>query len=932
MSSTKKLLAILLILTVMTQFSPAIAISKIAKETNSGYTISYNLSESDDQDVMFSKRISMFIGQSLQFKQKMFKNVKDANAVIYSSSDPDIVTVDENGLVTALSPGTATLTLVSAEDENIGDGCTIMVHEPESINRLEYIEQVKNKNISKNGALSHSLPNQSTSNIKGSGAMGTQSVSSMGAPTGSPVVFINDASELQAINEDLLGHYVLADDIDLDGVDFESIGSESEPFEGTFDGNGYTIYNLVSYWFSCGLFAFTNEAVITNVTLSSAEVYCYDWEMGAGALAGSVTGGLIDSCFADGEIFGYFAGGLVGISNGVSILNSGTNIVMDSYDIGGGLIGACFSSMVSNCYSEGSVHSFSKDSGIAGGLIGVVYGSEILRSYASGNVSGKDNSGGLIGEGYDASIVENCYAIEVYGQQEYESVSLVGAAEGITIKNSFIAGLDSLDSVDGGLFASGDPEITNSYFKSVFSGISTPGSYARTDSELKQKSTFVGWDFVSIWGINEGQGYPYLRNQSEIYEFTWPESFITGQLLVCMNNTVPEIDIGMFPGVEIVSIHDLTDISEYVDNSIAWNYTGRQILLVELALYGEEDVEQLMREAIDTLISNPAVAYAEPNPIGSACAAADKPDTDGLWGIEKIKADLAWVTTTGSHNVLIGVLDSGVDHEHPGLAGNINESLGYNFLYNNPFWWYETTDPTDDFGHGTSVSGILGATGLNGKGVQGVSPSVTIIPLKIWDSSGIGSAAEFIAALTYAEYMQIPVLNLSGGWTGSPLRSMKEAIEAYSGLLIAAAGNKANDNDNPDFAFYPASFNCENIISVAASDQDDLIADFSGYGAVTVDLTAPGSDILSTADYWLWDNGLGWYTEAGYEMFSGTSTAVAHVSGAAALVLSEYPGLNAAVIKAVILDGADYCLGLDGLVKTNGRLNVYEALVLAGML
>jgi subtilisin family serine protease len=175
--------------------------------------------------------------------------------------------------------------------------------------------------------------------------------------------------------------------------------------------------------------------------------------------------------------------------------------------------------------------------------------------------------------------------------------------------------------------------------------------------------------------------------------------------------------------------------------------------------------------------------------------------------------------------------------------------------------------------------------------------------------------------------MGIPILNLSGGWTGiGDFQAMRDAVEAYSGLLVAAAGNEGNDNDAPGTAYYPAALDCANIISVAASNQNDELCGFSGYGALTVDLAAPGSDILSTVDYWLWSIEEGWYTEPGYEAFSGTSAAAPHVAGAAALLKSVDPGLSTADIKAAILGNVDYCAGLDGLVLTNGRLNVYAAL------
>jgi hypothetical protein len=155
---------------------------------------------------------------------------------------------------------------------------------------------------------------------------------------------------------------------------------------------------------------------------------------------------------------------------------------------------------------------------------------------------------------------------------------------------------------------------------------------------------------------------------------------------------------------------------------------------------------------------------------------------------------------------------------------------------------------------------------------------------------------------------------------------MREAVDAYSGLIVAAAGNDGADNDDPAAAYYPASFDAENIISVAASGPDDELYEYSNYGAATVDLAAPGSEILSTVDYWLWDYDAGWYTEYGYEALSGTSTAVPHVAGTAALLKALAPELSAAQIKAAILNTTDHSAALEGALLTEGRLNTYAAL------
>ena len=236
----------------------------------------------------------------------------------------------------------------------------------------------------------------------------------------------------------------------------------------------------------------------------------------------------------------------------------------------------------------------------------------------------------------------------------------------------------------------------------------------------------------------------------------------------------------------------------------------------------------------------------------------------------------------------------------------------------------------DDNDHGTHVAGTIGAVGDNDEGVVGVCWDVTIVPLKIWDSGGNGSLAALISALAYAESIEIPILNISGRWNkewwpDTNLKAMYEAVEAYSGVLVAAAGNEGHNNDKKygyspvwwDYGYYkayPASFDLENIISVAASEENDNLWSASNYGVKTVDLAAPGTNILSTVryhDYFAWP---------------GTSLAAPHVAGTAALLKAFKPDLSTAEIKAAILENVDVGSDFTGKLLTNGRLNAFKAL------
>jgi subtilisin family serine protease len=268
--------------------------------------------------------------------------------------------------------------------------------------------------------------------------------------------------------------------------------------------------------------------------------------------------------------------------------------------------------------------------------------------------------------------------------------------------------------------------------------------------------------------------------------------------------------------------------------------------------------------------------------------------------LETISAPLAWDSSTGRNDVVVGVVDSGVDYNHPDINMWVsqNELYGWNFL--------DTHDDTmDRTGHGTHVSGIIGAVGNNAIGTVGVCWNIQIASLKV--GNHVFNLASAIAAIDYANINNITILNNSwGGRYDSP--GLKYAIELYNGLFVASVGNYGMDNDiYPD---YPASYDCDNIIAVAASNPYNELAPFSNYGATKVHIAAPGTDILSLVP------------DGGYDYKSGTSTAAPFVSGAAALLKSYKPELTPLEIKSIILSSVDKCPNLYGKILTGGVLNI----------
>lgn len=277
-----------------------------------------------------------------------------------------------------------------------------------------------------------------------------------------------------------------------------------------------------------------------------------------------------------------------------------------------------------------------------------------------------------------------------------------------------------------------------------------------------------------------------------------------------------------------------------------------------------------------------------------------------LWGMRKINAPAAWNCFTGSCDVVVGVIDSGIDYNHPDIncnmwtAPNPRSVHGFDFYSNN-------NCPMDQTGHGTHVAGTIGAIGNNFIGVTGVCWNVKMAALKIGGNSRRVDVVAAIEAIQYADENNIPILNNSWGGRGYS-QALKYVIDQYDGLFIAAAGNDGMDNDL--IPTYPASYDSDHIISVAALNRDNVLASFSNFGAKSVDVAAPGAEILSTD------------LKGRYTFMNGTSMAAPHVAGAAALLKGYMPDLTALEIKEIILSSVTRLPSLDCKVSTGGILNV----------
>jgi len=349
-----------------------------------------------------------------------------------------------------------------------------------------------------------------------------------------------------------------------------------------------------------------------------------------------------------------------------------------------------------------------------------------------------------------------------------------------------------------------------------------------------------------------------------------------------------------------------------------------------------------VHDAIRMYRNNPNVLYAEPDYIVQVTGVPNDPFFSTQWNLQNngqnggtvgadIHATQAWNITTGNAGVVVAVLDTGVDYNHIDLASNIWSAQagfttssvngipvqcaagvhGLNVVDN-------TCDPFDDNGHGTHVSGIIGAVGNNGTGVAGVNWNVQILPCKFITADGSGDISHALACLSFIKQMKDSGVNIvvsNNSWGGGEVsQSLQDAIAAQMAdgiLFVAAAGNDFSDNDL--FPFFPANIFLPNVISVAASTRTDDIVAFSNVGRHTVHLAAPGNEILSTTPF------------NTYSIFSGTSMAAPHVAGVAALLKAQDPARDWRAIKNLILTGGDTLPTMAPTI-TQKRLNAFGAM------
>ena len=298
-----------------------------------------------------------------------------------------------------------------------------------------------------------------------------------------------------------------------------------------------------------------------------------------------------------------------------------------------------------------------------------------------------------------------------------------------------------------------------------------------------------------------------------------------------------------------------------------------------------------------------------------------------------IDAIEAWDITTGSQDVVVGVIDSGIDITHPDLAANIWQNPGEiagngidddgnGFIDDVHGWDFHDDDntPNDGNGHGTHVAGTIGAVGNNGNGIVGVNWQVSLLPLRFLGDDGYGWTSDAVAAVNYATMLKrdfgINVVATNNSWGGGGYSTtLYQAIQEanqHGIMFVAAAGNNSSNNDVS--GSYPANYDLPNVLSVAALNRNDNLAGFSNYGVTTVDVGAPGVSIYSTLP------------GNSYGSYSGTSMAAPHVAGVVALMHAASPGLSVIDVGHAIRSTVDPVASLSGKTVTGGRINAAAAI------
>ena len=460
------------------------------------------------------------------------------------------------------------------------------------------------------------------------------------------------------------------------------------------------------------------------------------------------------------------------------------------------------------------------------------------------------------------------------------------------------------------------------------------------------KKTFLVMSVVALF-LASISLFTRIKSETRQENESYAEDYVPNELLVKFDN-----DIGKYAIQDAINYLQGKVIS-YLGSELnpdAWDPSDLSVRSFRLdpnLLHIRVPEVVSIDQAIDLLYQRFRIEYAEKNLIFHACATPNDPLRQFQWGLGKIHAYDAWDITTGSPNIVIAVIDTGINYNHEDLKdynssariwknedeipgngidddsnGYKDDYRGWNFVENNNDIWDDDALQK----HGTMNAGIIGAwtNTTPARGIAGVDWNAKIMVIKGLDSNASISLSSVVNAIDYATENGAHISSNSYGIDIEP-RSTEGAIARAMNegrLFIAAAGNYSNQKlkwwDNDQRSVYPASHDIDNIISVAYTNGSDALDGDSHYGLYSVDLAAPGRDIYSTA-----------FGENDYRYLSGTSQATPFVAGVAGLLWARRPGLNWWKAKTIILKSVDKLSSLTGKVGSGGRLNAYAALSMA---
>ncbi len=428
-----------------------------------------------------------------------------------------------------------------------------------------------------------------------------------------------------------------------------------------------------------------------------------------------------------------------------------------------------------------------------------------------------------------------------------------------------------------------------------------------------------------------------MTTNSQDIENKNTSGYVEGEILLkfASNNQTKNVDVenNILKNLGLELIESITlnasNKKEYSHtNKENSNDISESTTILRLKFSPDKKMEDLLKE----LDSNANIEYAQPNFLYTICRDPDDLyyRSNCLWNMKQISAPQAWDKKREAKDIIIAVIDSGINYNHPDLKANMwtgpNGIHGYNYLNDN-------SDVSDEYGHGTHCAGIIGAVGNNNIGVVGVCWRTQIMALKFSDEKGEGDTSNAVKCIDFAVANGAKIISNSWTHEGTSLpkkkdKALQEAIALANKkgiIFVVAAGNAHKDLSSgniEDIHFYPAKYsdsqyNLPNVVTVAASNKQDKLEYHSNYGAKHVHLAAPGEDIDSTI-------GIGMDS---YGKMTGTSMAAPHVAGAMAIVWSYYPHYTHIEVINKVLSSVDKNRYFEETTISGGRLNLYKALL-----